>query len=577
MKYHQVLVIGGGLAGMRAAAACNRRNIKVGLLSKIHPVRSHSTSAQGGINASLQNHVRGKHDSAMRHAFDTIKGSDYLADQDAVVRFTEDAPKRIYEMENWGCPFSRTPEGKIAQRPFGGAGYPRTCYAADKTGMYLIQTLWEQICKFTSASMREEMVIYDEWIALKLVIDKKKIVGVVAWNLKDGELEVFRADAVIMATGGIGRIYAGTSNALTNTGMGMALAYWAGVPLKDMEFVQFHPTTLKGNNCLMTEGCRGEGGYLINDKGERFLANYPDSAVAMEVAPRDIVSRNIEREIKAGRGINGEDYVYLDLRHLGAEKIMTRLPGIRDIAMNFVNVDPIKEPIPIQPGHHYTMGGIDTGKNAATEVDGLYAAGECGCVSVHGANRLGGNSLLETIVMGAAAGESAVKFIEDGGKTGDVSKQLDKAKKEVEDKIKKMFDSKGNEDPADIRDEMQKTMKEKVGIFRNEKDLKEGHKKIQELRERYKKIRIMNKSSLKFNQDLMWNMELEGDLDIAETIAAGALNRKESRGSQFREDYTKRDDKKWLHHTTYKFTPKGAKLGKKKVTLGYFEPKARAY
>lgn len=577
MKYHQVLVIGGGLAGMRAAIACNQNNIKVGLLSKVHPIRSHSVSAQGGINAALGNNERGLSDSPMRHAFDTIKGSDYLADQDAVVKFLEDAPKRIYEMENWGCPFSRTIEGKIAQRPFGGAGFPRTCYAADRTGMYLIQTLWEQICKYVQSSMREEMVIYDEWIVLKLVTEKKKVVGAVAWNLKDGTLETFKADAVIMATGGIGRIYSNTSNALTNTGMGMALAYWAGVPLKDMEFVQFHPTTLKGNNCLMTEGCRGEGGYLVNDKGERFLKNYPDSAVAMEIAPRDIVSRNIWREVLAGRGINGDDYVYLDLRHLGMEKIMNKLPGIRDISMNFVGVDPITQPIPVQPGHHYTMGGIDTDKNAATETEGLYAAGECACVSVHGANRLGGNSLLETIVFGAIAGESAVDYIDKGGKAGDVAKTLDEAKKQVTEKIDNLFHSKGKEDPSLIREELQKLMAKNAFIFRNEKDLKEAHAKIQDLRERYRHIKIMHTSSLRFNQDLMWNLELEGDLDMAETIVLGALERKESRGSQFRDDFPKRDDANFLHHSMFEYTPKGAKLGKKKVTLGHFEPKERKY
>jgi succinate dehydrogenase / fumarate reductase flavoprotein subunit len=297
----------------------------------------------------------------------------------------------------------------------------------------------------------------------------------------------------------------------------------------------------------------------------------------MEIAPRDIVSRNITREVMAGRGVNGQDYVYLDLRHLGAEKIMTRLPGIRDLAMNFVGVDPITQPVPIQPGHHYTMGGIDVDENASTPVDGLYAAGECACVSVHGANRLGGNSLLETIVFGAIAGESAVKYIEEGGKTGDVTKALEKGKKEVEDKILGIFESKGDEDPSLIREELQKTMAEKVGVFRNEKDLKAAHKKVQELRDRYKKIKIMNTSGLKFNQDLMWNMELEGDLDIAETIVSGALNRKESRGSQSRTDFPVRDDKNWLHHSTFTYTPKGAKLGKKKVTLGYFKPKERTY
>ncbi|MFQ5957478.1 MAG: FAD-binding protein, partial [Candidatus Brocadiales bacterium] len=358
MAYHDVLVVGGGLAGLRAAVAANEMNAKVGILSKVHPLRSHSVAAQGGINAPLGNHPRGAHDSWKRHAYDTVKGSDFLADQDAVIRMTSEAASRIYEIEHWGSPFSRTDEGKIAQRPFGGAGFPRTCYVADTTGHAILHTIYEQTIRFKQAAERKELVIYPEWLVLTLVREDDECRGVVAMDINRGRLEVFEADTVILATGGSGRIYANTTNALINTGIGMAVPYWAGVPLKDMEFEQFHPTTILGKNILITEGARGEGGFLLNNKGERFLANYPDSREAMEVAPRDIVARNITREILDGRGFEG-GCVHLDLRHLGREKIMTRLPGIRNICLEFSGVDPITDPIPIQPGHHYTMGGIE--------------------------------------------------------------------------------------------------------------------------------------------------------------------------------------------------------------------------
>ncbi len=575
MRYHPVIVVGGGLAGLRAAIAVNQQNIGVAVISKVHPLRSHSIAAQGGINAALGNHVRGAFDNPEKHAFDTVKGSDYLADQDAVIRMCMDGPKRIYEMEHWGCPFTRTESGKIAQRPFGGAGFPRTCYAADLTGHVLLHTLYQQIVKFEESAERGEMVVYDEWLVTRIVVDNDASCGVIAMNLKTGELEAFQSEALIIATGGCGRIYGNSTNAVINTGMGMAIAYWAGVPLKDMEFVQFHPTTLVGTNILITEGARGEGGYLLNNKGERFLANYPDSRRAMEIAPRDIVARNMTREILEGRGFENS-YLLLDLRHLGAEKIMTRLPGIRALSINFAGVDPIKEPIPVQPGQHYSMGGIHCNKDCETIYKGLYAAGECACVSVHGANRLGGNSLLETIVFGAIAGENAAMYFtgKEGLQQGE--KALSDALKEEEEKIQRLLRMDGKESPFTIRDEMRSVMAQKVGIFRDADGLREALNKIKELQDRYKNIRLMNKGR-KFNYELMWTIELKGSLDVAEAIVAGALARQESRGSHYRTDFPKRDDSNWLKHTLAHYHPDGVRLTYCDVNLSYFKPKERKY
>ena len=405
MIKHQLIIVGGGLAGLRAAVEAQEDGIDVAILSQVWPGRSHSGAAQGGINAALANDPDGHDDTPEKHAFDTVKGSDYLADQDAAYQLTQDAPGVIFEMEHWGCPFSRYDDGRIAQRPFGGAGYPRTCYGADKTGHYLLHTLVEQAYK-------RGVTMYTEQFVLRLIVQDGVCRGVVAYDMVRGGFEAFVGDAVVMATGGAGRTYSNTTNAIISTGYGMAMAYHAGVPLKDMEFVQFHPTGLYTTNILMTEGCRGEGGYLINDEGERFMAKYAPKM--MELAPRDITARSIWTEILEGRGIGGKDYVYLDLRHLGEAKIAEKLPGIRDLAIHFEGVDPVSEPVPIVPSQHYTMGGIDTDKDGRTEMPGLYAAGECACVSVHGANRLGGNSLLETIVFGRRAGKAAAEAIGGG-------------------------------------------------------------------------------------------------------------------------------------------------------------------
>ncbi len=576
MRYHQVVVVGGGLAGLRAALELNKQNVKVAVVSKVHPLRSHSVEAQGGINAPLGNHPRGAHDSPELHAFDTVKGSDYLADQQAALRLTQEAAMRIREMEHWGVPFSRTTEGTIAQRPFGGAGFPRTCFAADKTGQVLLHTLYEQCLRYEEASERGEMVIYDEQVVTALIIEDEVCRGVVAWNFKTGEIDVIRSEAVIFATGGTGRIFGKTTNALISTGLAMAIPYWAGVPIKDYEFVQFHPTTLFGTNILMTEGARGEGGYLLNNQGERFLANYDDSRKAMEVAPRDIVARNMTTEILEGRGFENE-YLHLDLRHLGRDKIMERLPGIRDLAMKFVGVDPIEAPVPVQPGMHYTMGGIDVNSRGASGVPGFYAAGECACVSVHGANRLGGNSMLETIVYGAIAGGAAAEYVLEGG-TGNPPPEsvYEDHRRQEEDRLTGMFNGAGEENPADIKQALNDTMNDNCWIFRDEERLNQGITDVEELLERYKKI-TLNSSGLRVNFDLLWALELGGNLAMAEVMLKGARNRQESRGSQFRTDYPTRDDEHWLKHTLATYTETGPEFSYSEVDLSIWEPKERKY
>jgi len=576
MKYHEAIVVGGGLAGMRAAIALNEKNVKAALITKCHPLRSHSIAAQGGINAALGNNPRGGFDSPEKHAFDTVKGSDYLADQDAAIALTAAAPEIVYEMENWGCPFSRDNSGRIAQRPFGGAGFPRTCYAADKTGHVLIHSLYQQVIRYEHASERHNMQVYNEWMVTRLVVEDGVCRGVIARNLATGELEAFMAEAVIFATGGPGRMFLPTTNALISTGLAIAIPLWAGVPLKDMEFIQFHPTTLLGTGILMTEGCRGEGGYLTNASGDRFLANYSDSAKAMEVAPRDIVARNMQREINEGRGVNGA-YIDLDLRHLGAKKIQKQLPGIRDLSINFSGVDPIKEPIPVKPGHHYTMGGIDTNAKTETVVPGFYAAGECAAVSVHGANRLGGNSLLETLVFGRIAGWEAADYVL--GKAD--SKQGEQAVKDAlaqeEAKFADLTQGEGSESMATIREELGAAMVEHVGIFREEDKIKKGLAKVKELQERFKGVKA-GYAGKRHNQALTWVLELEGNLAAAEATVAGALLRKESRGAQFRTDYPTRDDQNFLKHTLAGWTQdKGMSLSYQPVTLGTWEPKERKY
>jgi succinate dehydrogenase flavoprotein subunit len=569
MIYHDVIVVGGGLSGLRAAIEAKTAGVDVAILSQVHPGRSHSGAAQGGINAALANDPKGADDTWEKHAFDTVKGGDYLGDQDTIMQMAKDAIPVIYEMDHWGCPFSRYPDGRIAQRPFGGAGFPRTCYGADKTGHYLLHTLVEQAYKLG-------IKLYVEQYVARLIVHEGVCQGVVAYDMIRGGFEAFTAAAVVIATGGAGRTYSNSTNALINTGGGMALAYHAGVPLKDMEFIQFHPTGLYSTNILMTEGARGEGGYLINDLGERFMERYAPNS--MELAPRDITARSIQTEINEGRGIGGQPYIYLDLRHLGAEKIMERLPGIRDLAIHFESVDPIEAPIPIVPSQHYSMGGIDTNVDGATVMPGLYAAGECACVSVHGANRLGGNSLLETIVFGRRAGAEVTRYLAGQSLREPDARSVFAAVQEMEEAVDVLAGRAATEDAYTLRTEMTVVMKEHFGLFRDETTMKQGLGKLLDLKSRLGRTGLRWTGSV-FNLDMIRTVELEGMLDVALCIAAGALRRTESRGAHFRTDHSKRDDVNWLTHTLALYSGKeaGPSLGTKPVTLGPFEPQERKY
>jgi succinate dehydrogenase / fumarate reductase flavoprotein subunit len=568
MIYHQLVVVGGGLAGLRAAIEAKAAGVDVAIVSQVHPGRSHSGAAQGGVNASLGNHPDAHDDSPEKHAFDTVKGSDYLGDQPATLQMTTDAVLAIYQLEHMGCPFSRFDDGRIAQRPFGGAGYPRTCYGADKTGHYMLHTLVEQAYK-------SQITMYIERFVARLIVEDGECKGVVAYDMVRGGYEEFRGEAVIMATGGAGRTFSNTTNSLISTGGGAAMAYHAGVPLKDMEFVQFHPTGLYTTHILMTEGCRGEGGYLLNDLGERFMQRY--APTAMELAPRDITARSIQQEIDAGRGIGGKDYVYLDLRHLGAEKLADRLPGTRDLSIHFEGVDPVYEPIPIQPCQHYSMGGIDTDVDGRTTLPGLFAAGECACVSVHGANRLGGNSLLETVVFGRRAGIAAAEDVLGRERTGAEPAAAGTAAAGFEAFVAELAQREGSEDASAIRVEMTDTMRYHFGIYRDRGTMQEGIDKLLTLKQRLKKARLRHTGSV-WNIDLIRTSELEGMLDVALATATGALARQESRGSHARTDFEVRDDENWLRHTLARYQPEGPpRLEYKPVEMGLYEPQERKY
>ncbi|MCX5811688.1 MAG: FAD-binding protein [Proteobacteria bacterium] len=567
MLAHDVLIIGGGLAGLRAAVGlCDKYD--VGVLSKVHPVRSHSIAAQGGINAALANSPDGRDDTWKKHAFDTIKGSDYLADQSAVEIMCREAIKVVYEMEHWGCPFSRFPDGSIAQRPFGGADYPRTCYSADLTGHVLLNTLNER-------AVAKGVRVYSEWFVLALVTDNDVCHGVIAFDLKSGEIVPILAKTTLFATGGYGRVYLHSTNALINTGSGIGIAYKAGVPIKDMEFVQFHPTALIGTNILITEACRGEGGYLINKDDERFMARYVPNA--MELAPRDIVSRSIQIEIDEGRGFEHPlgKYINLDLRHLGAPKILEKLPGIRNICIDFIGVDPILEPIPIMPCQHYSMGGIDTNEKCETNVSGFYAAGECACVSVHGANRLGGNSLLDTIVFGKLACLAIDEHLRNNSAKPD-EKLLISKKEEMEKKIYKLMYG-GNEKPYRILVDLSKTMSDCVGIFREKAGIEQALMDISKIKERFRDVHV-NSPKLYMNYELLNAIELEYMLEVAHTIAIGAYLREESRGAHFRKDFNTRNDTDWLKHTVARIGKDGEPvISYKDVVITNYQPMERKY
>ncbi len=563
-----VVIVGGGLSGLRVAfELAGKWNAAV--ISKVHPLRSHSGAAQGGINAALANTPTGKDDEPKRHAYDTVYGSDYLADQDAAMFLAEEAPKIVIELESMGAPFSRLDSGLIAQRPFGGAGFPRTCYAGDRTGHVLLHTLYEQC-------VRKEVKFYDEFFLIDLIKVDNQIAGIITMNMATGELVIFRSEIVVLATGGFGRIYKRSTNAIINTGDGLGAAFRAGIPMQDCEFVQFHPTTLLGTNILMTEGARGEGGLLFNKDGERFMSKV--AAKAMELAPRDIVSRAIETEIIEGRAFE-DGYVHLDLTRLGKEKIMERLPGIREISMFFAGVDPIEKPIPVQPAQHYSMGGIASkykGDFGETPMNGLYSIGETSCISVHGANRLGGNSLLETVVFGRYVSRVILK----GGKKKKLSSEVVlKAEEQTLDMVENLFkqwkENTGNK-PVEIRLVMKETLDKNVGVYREVSKLQYAVTTLQKLQKEFKSVQFDTDDRV-FNFGLIRLLELRNMIDIAEVTAFSALWREESRGAHYRTDFPKRNDEKYLVHSLVSRDKENLVMKTKPVTLGLFELKERAY
>jgi succinate dehydrogenase / fumarate reductase flavoprotein subunit len=544
---------------MRAAIEAFDAGADVAVISKLHPTRSHSGAAEGGINAALGNSAE---DSPESHAFDTVKGSDYLGDQDSIEILCNEAPGDIYQLEHWGALFSRNAEGRLAQRPFGAAGSPRTVYAADITGHVLIQVLYEQLC-------RREIKVYDEFFAWQLVIDDDRCQGVICWDLMNGGLKTFGGKTTILATGGAGRLYRATTNAYACTGDGMAMALRAGIPLKDMEFMQFHPTTLYPTGILITEGCRGEGAFLLNKDGERFMQRYAPNA--MELASRDVVSRSEQTEIDEGRGISGS--VMLDLRHLGAERIIERLPGSRELALVYAGVDPIYEPIPVRPGAHYHMGGVETDSDGLTEVTGLYAAGEAACVSVHGANRLGGNSLMETITFGRRAGRAAAEWAQSNTTVA----VPDSAERDAERELATLLDRTTGERPWKIRDELGASMLENFGVFRQEEKMQTELGIIEGLRERYANVYVEDKGEV-FNSDLTQAIELGYMLDLAGCMLQAGLARKESRGAHSRPyDYPKRDDENFMKHSITRWVDGRPELSYSPVRVTKYSPTERTY
>ncbi|MCE2672474.1 MAG: succinate dehydrogenase/fumarate reductase flavoprotein subunit [Microcystis sp. 53598_E5] len=575
MKEHDVVIVGGGLAGCRAALEIKRLNptIDVAVVAKTHPIRSHSVAAQGGIAAALQN-VDPK-DNPKAHAYDTVKGSDFLADQDAVDILTKEAPEVIIELEHLGVLFSRLEDGRIAQRAFGGHSHNRACYAADKTGHAMLHEL-------VSNLGRNQVKIYDEWYVLRLILEEGTAKGVVMYQIATGQLEILRAKAIMFGTGGYGRVYNTTSNDFACTGDGLALSAKAGIPLEDMEFVQFHPTGLYPVGVLISEAVRGEGAYLINSEGRRFMEDYAPSR--MELAPRDITSRAITLEIRAGRGVNldgsaGGPFVYLDLRHLGREKIMSRIPFCWEEAHRLVGVDAVEEPMPVRPTVHYCMGGIPVNTDgrvrlsADTLTEGFFSAGECSCVSVHGANRLGSNSLLECVVYGRRTGKSIAKYVE---KRAFPVFNPDIYLQDAKEEITALLTKKGTIRIGQLRQEFQDCMTQHCGVFRTEATMREGIKQIGELKRKYEQIYLDDRGDC-WNTELIEAWELQSLMVVGEIILTSALNRQESRGAHSREDFPQRDDQNFLQHTLAYYSPSGIDIDYMPVVIQDFTPVERKY
>jgi fumarate reductase flavoprotein subunit len=572
---HDVVLVGGGGAGLRAAIAIAETNprLTIAVVSKVYPMRSHTVSAEGGAAG-----VIGPDDSLDEHAYDTISGGDWLCDQDAVEAFVNEAPQELLRMEHWGCPWSRQPDGRIAVRPFGGMKKMRTWFAADKTGFHMLHTLFQTSLKFSN------VVRYDEWFVTRLLVDDGRVQGVVAIDLKSGKIEAIIARAVIVCTGGCGRVFPFTTNASIKTGDGMALAYRAGAPLKDMEFIQYHPTGLPFTGILITEAARAEGGYLINKDGYRYLQDYnlgkphPQPVFrSMELGPRDRLSQAFMKELEKGRTIETSygHVVHLDLRHLGAKKIHAQIPFVRELCLKYQNLDPVKDLIPVRPVIHYMMGGIHTDINGATPLPGLYAAGEAACVSINGANRLGSNSLPELLVFGARAGRAAAEY---ASSNPDINPRVIAQKTDEHRRLEHdLLNRKGRERIANLREEMQRTMEASAGIYRNGVSLAQGVERMSGLQERYANIAIEDHSKT-FNTERVAALELAFMLDVAEAMVNAAVRREESRGAHQRTDFPARDDERFLAHSLiYRNTDGSIRVEYPRVTITRWPPGERIY
>ena len=564
---YDLIIVGSGLAGLRGAIQAARRNskIRIGVISKVQVMRSHSVSAEGGTAAVL---FPEDGDSIESHIYDTVKGSDFLADQDAAERLCKEIPDEIYQLEHWGMPWSRREDGKIGQRAFGGYSFPRASYASDKVGFFEMQTLYDTCQKF------DNIEFLNEWFVTSILQSEQKFVGITAIELSNGNFHTIKGKALIIATGGAGRIYSFSTYALSSTPDGLDMAYRAGLALKDMEFVQFHPTGIMPSGILITEGARGEGGYLINKDGDRFMKKY--ASKQMELAPRDIVSRSIMTEINEGRGFKNEtgvDCMKLDLRHIGDEIIKQKLGGIREISLKFSGVDPAQEMLDIRPVCHYMMGGIHTDINGASELQGVWAAGEAACVSIHGSNRLGANSTSECIVWGKITADEAVNYIENEQSTVQFPNHLVYAEeRRIYDGI---FRGSGQVNPYEIRQELTDTLNDKAYVYRNQTDLVEGLKRVRELKTMTWKH--VDDQAKEYNTNFSNVMELDSMFRVAEVVLIGAINRKESRGSHARTDFPKRDDKKFLHHTLAYYDPEEPIMKKHPVTITNYKPVERKY